>query len=206
MMSNSKSTLPQEYQKVLWIQADTDSYIDTEFIPSSDNIICEQVVLFPSQRDYNIGFYRHTSGNSNLTLASGCNFTYMSQWQLRSSGGWLYSSATAQINTIYNIKIEATNSKQTMYIDGVSVRQTSGTINLQGMGSFYLFITHTGYVNTFSSDMKLYSAKIYDNGVLVRDYIPCYRKSDMEPGLYDTVNNKFYYSGASSFISGPNDI
>lgn len=39
---------------------------------------------------------------------------------------------------------------------------------------------------------KLYACKIWDNNVLVRDFVPCYRKSDWEIWLYDLANNQFY--------------
>lgn len=52
--------------------------------------------------------------------------------------------------------------------------------------------------------MKLYSFKIYDNNVIVRDLIPAKRKSDNEIGLYDSVNGVFYTnSGTGEFIAGP---
>lgn len=52
--------------------------------------------------------------------------------------------------------------------------------------------------------MKLYSFKIYDNGTLIRDFIPCYRVADNEVGLYDIVNNQFYTNqGTGSFTKGP---
>ena len=51
--------------------------------------------------------------------------------------------------------------------------------------------------------MTLYSCKIYDDGVLVRDFIPCSRKSDGLIGLYDTVTKEFYTNaGTGEFIGG----
>ena len=52
--------------------------------------------------------------------------------------------------------------------------------------------------------MKIYSCKIYDNGVLVRDFIPI--KDDTGHGaLYDKVTQQiFYNSGTGDFICGPN--
>lgn len=39
---------------------------------------------------------------------------------------------------------------------------------------------------------KLYSVKLYKNNQLVRDFVPCYRKSDTEIWMYDIVNDTFY--------------
>ena len=39
---------------------------------------------------------------------------------------------------------------------------------------------------------KLYYMKMWDNTTLVRDLVPCYRKSDSVIWMYDLVNNQFY--------------
>jgi len=45
---------------------------------------------------------------------------------------------------------------------------------------------------------------MWDGTTLVRNMIPCYRRSDLKPGMYDTVNNVFYTnSGSGEFILGP---
>lgn len=39
---------------------------------------------------------------------------------------------------------------------------------------------------------------------VARNFIPCYRKSDMKPGMYDTVTGTFYTNqGSGEFILGP---
>ena len=40
--------------------------------------------------------------------------------------------------------------------------------------------------------IRIYSCQIYDNGTLVRDFIPCSEESSGHIGLYDTVNDIFY--------------
>ena len=56
-----------------------------------------------------------------------------------------------------------------------------------------------------STQMRLYSCKMYNSNVLQRDFVPCYRKSDWVIGLYDIVNNTFYTnSGSWTFTKGPN--
>lgn len=54
-----------------------------------------------------------------------------------------------------------------------------------------------------ASNIRLYSCKIYDNDVLVRDFIPIL---DIEgtPCMYDLVERKLYYNaGTGDFIAGP---
>lgn len=50
---------------------------------------------------------------------------------------------------------------------------------------------------------RLYSCKIYDNGVLVRDYVPA-KDADGVGCLFDKVNMQLVYSsGTSQFTAGP---
>lgn len=40
--------------------------------------------------------------------------------------------------------------------------------------------------------VRIYSFKIYDNNILIRNFIPCKRNSDSVNGLYDVLNGIFY--------------
>jgi hypothetical protein len=51
--------------------------------------------------------------------------------------------------------------------------------------------------------LNIYSAKIYDNDIIVRDYIPVRMKESNEVGLWDKVHSKFYgNAGTDVFIAG----
>lgn len=49
-----------------------------------------------------------------------------------------------------------------------------------------------GYGSTPSYVGDIYTVRIYGNGQLVRNMIPCYRNSDNAAGFYDTVSGSFY--------------
>lgn len=70
-----------------------------------------------------------------------------------------------------------------------------------GDQSFWLF--NAAEQSNLYSTMRLYYLKMYSDGVLVRNYIPCYKKEDNISGLYDIVNNIFYENeGAGNFVAG----
>lgn len=49
-----------------------------------------------------------------------------------------------------------------------------------------------------------YYVTIYKGGTKVREYIPCYRKSDDVVGMYDLVSSTFFTSaGSGAFTAGP---
>ena len=53
------------------------------------------------------------------------------------------------------------------------------------------------------AQMRLYSCQIERGGSLIRNFVPCYRKSDNVIGLYDLVNNAFYTNaGTGTFLKG----
>ena len=53
-----------------------------------------------------------------------------------------------------------------------------------------------------NATMKLYSCQIYDNGKLVRDFVPC-KDSSGVAGLYDVVNSKFYKNAGTGNFGTP---
>ena len=71
--------------------------------------------------------------------------------------------------------------------------------------TFYLFARNrTGGID-YNCKMRLYYCKLFDNTTLERHLIPCYRKLDKKPGLYDLVNNVFYTNQGTGddFVAGP---
>lgn len=56
---------------------------------------------------------------------------------------------------------------------------------------------HSGAIN-----IRIYYAKIWDGGTLIRDFIPAVRNDDGAIGMYDQVNDVFYTNdGTGSFIT-----
>lgn len=60
---------------------------------------------------------------------------------------------------------------------------------------------------SYRTGVKMYHLRVSQDGNLIRDYYPCYRKSDVAIGLYDVVENKFYLpENAATFIKGADVI
>ena len=56
---------------------------------------------------------------------------------------------------------------------------------------------------TGPSSQILYKQKIYKNTEILRDFVPCYRKSDDAVGLFDLVSNSFFNNeGSSPLLKG----
>ena len=50
--------------------------------------------------------------------------------------------------------------------------------------------------------MKCYSFKMWQDDTMVRDFVPCKRRSDNVYGMYDKVEGKFYASASSVAFTG----
>lgn len=50
--------------------------------------------------------------------------------------------------------------------------------------------------------MKCYSFKMWQDDTMVRDFVPCKRRSDNVCGMYDKVEGKFYISASSVAFTG----
>lgn len=66
-----------------------------------------------------------------------------------------------------------------------------------------LFIWHSKRYDSIYGNVDYYgSFKIYDNGKLIRDFIPAKRKLDGVIGMYDLVGRKFYTSQNGEAFTG----
>lgn len=81
---------------------------------------------------------------------------------------------------------------------------TNSAITFTTPHNFILFsLWQSGAISTEASFVgKFYSCQIYDNGVLIRDFIPILDANNT-PCLYDKVANQYYYNqGTGSFVIG----
>lgn len=86
-----------------------------------------------------------------------------------------------------------------LFKNGVSIKTHTATTT--PIKPIYLFdIALDGGVGCYA---KLKNAKIKIGGVLVRNFIPCFRNTDNVIGMYDLINNAFYINrGTGSFTKG----
>ena len=191
----SKS-LPTGYTQLEYIESTGTQYIDTGYNLTSEVL------------KYDLEF-ETTSSTSSFTLIGnsddgdtnfGINF-YSNQFYVGTSR-WLLSGNSWTKNQKYHKTIEANNGTLTVITDGVSQSATY-TSTLYKKSSIALFACKcdTKFSNS-GSYAKVYQAKIYDNNVLVRNYVPAKDSSNVV-GMYDLVEGKFYTNkGTGTFSAG----
>lgn len=195
-LSGGGGRLPGEYQAVEYIEGNGNQYIRTS-IYSNPLIVCQIDFTGNSGGDLLMGAFTNYGEGSNGWLRL---FSAGSSWYIdivSDSGSRLVGGGFAN-NQRYNIEF---GDRYIKLIDGEYIVS----------GPSVDFANRTTPIY-FGKDLrKIYSGKIYDNAVLVSNFIPCYRKSDNKPGMYDLAgsicpltNSPFYInSGSGEFTVGP---
>lgn len=202
--------LPDEYQEVEYIHGTGEQYINTGYAANANIEINfkykSDFIVFPSSsRTRCIIGGRKTASDG------------ISMWER--DGNYQYGKNTSQFlevkqaieNTdIHTVKIDKGGD---LYVDETKILTYTAGTSFQPGSYIYLFTTlsatNAGWTrrtdNTDNRTMigQFYHCIIRDNGVTVRHLIPCYRRSDNEPGMYDLVNGVFYTNaGTGSFTVG----
>ena len=194
-------SLPTEYTAVDYIEGHRAEYIDTGFKTTPKTRV-EATFQFtqvtPTQQRIFGNAYSETDGLVFTTyINGGGNFAWACQ---NNTGNWVNTGITADTNK-HTFIVDSLNNS--VSIDNYSATITSTRTN-NSINTMLLFSYRgNGVSPSDKSYLKMYSTKIYDNNVLVRDFIPCYRNSDNVVGMYDVVNNVFYTNqGTGAFTYG----
>lgn len=202
---NTQGLLSDEYQRVEYIQNDGYSYIDAEFVPNKSTSI--DVVY---QTDKTEGYSQYITGSRDAdqiayALSGSKN---SNDWvvTLNGDGGKYFNSGGGTRNTNkYRSIFEMDNGSATWTLkdltnNSIIYTKTEAIGEIQATENMFIFAFNSSSIH---EGLKIYSYKAYQNGILIRNFIPCYRKSDSEAGLYDLVGKKFYQnSGTGSFTKG----
>ena len=171
--------IPIEYMKVDYIQSDGNQYIDTNLIGNQNTKF--EISIVPTV----LTDVRHILGSiKNSSEAISFNISTSSNATSRWGSDSIKQSSGLTENNSYVISV----SEDGYYINNNLWWEPTQS-DFTTTGNMYLFGTN-GSTTRFAG--KIYYCKIWSGNDLVRNLIPCFRKSDNEVGLYDLINNVFY--------------
>ena len=199
----SNSLLPYEYQQAEYLETDGNQYIDTGLVPENgfgffidlmpltnvDTTSASCKAMGATKRNggfwggVEISTYATTNGGQMTWFAKNKwydpGFKSYTRVQLSNINNHYYSSTGKDYQTPY---ITASEIYGTLYL--LSINNDQGVI--PGAGS------------------RLWLCKLYNNDDVVANLVPCYRKADEKPGMYDTVRKIFLTNqGTNEFDIGP---
>lgn len=194
-----------EYQRVEYIESaeeETYPYIITDFIADNSSGV-EVIASFPILQD------RIPMGSRENSDATRFYCVYPMSANSIYYGFNTGSTISCQlkVNTIYRLQTNFLNSRLVNVYDKEGVRKggtsISGTLTQQSV-PVSIFGYHSASSGTVTSkrEFKLYSARCSRGHEVVREYIPCYRKSDGVVGLYEKFTGQFLTSETGAFAKG----
>ena len=177
--------LPDDYIQLEYIQSNGNQWIDTGIKGETRWVGCAQSVqnttksqtLLITQGGGNVGTFYGSVSNGN-------------KWTLKGSPYSTNYDITSKQN--FDILFKTTGPSGTIGDTSVNIT-TSCTLSTN-------WIISCERTTTYPYIGKIWPLKAYQQGLLVRNYIPSKRKSDNVIGLYDMVSRRFFTnSGTGSF-------
>lgn len=182
-----------KYQKVEYIQSDWNQIIDTWVYWTWNTSILTKMVVTSRKGNYDMYYWAYWDGNIRAFFMQS---NYPDNNKIRvvnysnddATRKYVDSINNLQFNTEYII--EHTN---TTFKINWTVQWTMASSSFTTNYTLCVFWIH-GKTWTLTPKLiwKVYYFKIYNNWTLVRDFAPCYRKSDSVIWLLDIVNKQFY--------------
>lgn len=193
MQTFETGRLPKEYQEVEYIQSNGNQYIDTGI---NGNAIGEYEIKLNALGSEAHGWEQYFAGDRNTQYSTGKLY---SSSQILVYQGFPTGGPDMQMGSLSDT-LEIKVLRETgITSNGTYKSQYSGAP--WGTLTFWVFNSHSE--PSLGASMKLYYLKMYSNGTLSRDFVPCYRKSDNVIGLYDLVSKTFFTNaGTGNFIKG----
>ena len=186
-------SLPSGYTRLEYIKSSGTQYINTGFNPNQNTrVVVDAKPLSVTQAQLWCIFGVRTSVFFELYKASTRNMRLT----------FLYGSTYTQgfDSLDYTKRQTFEINKNTATVDGTTLTYSAQTFQ-QAYPLFLFASDNTGKAEGIAA-AELYSAKVYDNGTLIRDFIPCKNASGVI-GLWDDVNSVFYQNaGSGTFDAG----
>lgn len=175
--------LPDEYQEVEYISRE----INGAYITCGKNMNLNGCELYISASVSTESGERAIAGSNTTDTGLG------GVWELYPSGSGfrIWSNASAGYKpTIVERTPFSLNTKFNVHISFAEGHNTGLVIGQYRSGAY-------------QTDCNIYSCNVYKDNIKILDLIPCYRKSDNEIGMYDTVSQTFYTNqGTGTFTKG----
>lgn len=185
-----EQNLPDGYTAVEYIESGGTQYINADFKANQNT----RLVMDFEYNGGHVVLGAYDAGGEAAFVLQNVNGTWY-QYYGNSAG---YTTVACAEGGRYLVDMD----KETISINGV-VARTAAANTFQGSYPMILCGMHNagnGVANL--ANLKVYSCQIYDNGVMVRDYVPCIDPSGAV-GLLDMVSQSFYpNAGSGAFAAG----
>lgn len=185
-------SLPSGYKRLEYIQSSGTQYINTGFKPNNNTRVVMDLLYTGSESISNeFGAWNSSNNASFISLTTGKNNLYP-----------FYGNTSKQVSADRTARHTVDMDKNVVKMNGTTMI-TFDQMSFQCIYPMFLCCFNNVGATENMTSMRIYSCQIYDNGTLVRDFIPCQTTSG-DIGLLDDVNSVFYgNAGTGTFTAGP---
>lgn len=203
--SSDEENLYDQYQRVEYItsaEEGTYPYIITDFIADNESGV-EVIASFPTLVDRIPMGSREDGGTTRFYCVYPMSTS--SVYYGFNTGSSISCSLT--VDTIYRLQTNFLNSRLINVYENDGTRKVNSAINATltqhsvPVSIFGYNYASNGAVSS-KREFKLYSARCSRGHEVVREYIPCYRKSDGVVGLYEKFTGQFLTAEEGAFTKG----
>lgn len=186
--------LPSGYTALEYIQSSGTQYINTGFKANGNTRLTVDIDILPTNPGV-VGVFGGRDGG----LVNTFSFWEMADTEFRMD--YAVKAYTISTNTVGRKLID--QNKNVTTINGMEYSQSASTFQAKTPLTVFGINENNGIPDERRVKAKLYSCQIYDNGALVRNFVPC-KSSTGAAGLYDMAGRKFYgNAGTGAFAAGP---
>lgn len=185
--------LPSAYQEVEWIWSNGSQRIDTTYIPNEK-----------TKAEWKMWNWTETGSH--------CIFGTMyyfwgnpGRWFSVVTDAYMFNNSSWVAHWMNDGSVHTWELSQAWLIVDWVTKATPAITTFTCPYSLLLFCTRNNGTPAEYATFRYYYYKLYDDGTLVRDFVPCYRIADWEIWMYDVVNDVFYTNSWSwTFTKWPN--
>ena len=187
-----KSYDSDPYEPVEYIESHGTEYIDTGILLNNNSrVVCDFSMEDYTSRQYIFGG-RYTSSSNAFAFTA-----YTGTW----CGVGYYSTYDAylpiDLHTVHRIDLN----KNVATLDGTVINTAEERTFTAGNTMMLFGIKAT--TSNMVGHSRIYRCTVYNNGVLLADFVPVRRKSDGVLGMYDTVGVRFLTNSGTGEFTTP---
>ena len=198
---NAPHLLPAEYRQLEYLEGGVESYINTSLTYYKTTVYAD--VAFPYGNACAVGVsVNGQKSTKHFQIMRSYNYNSSIQAMNCNKNVWhRTNSLSERVQILYN------SSDGKLYVNGVEVDPSNPMDGgaPSGIPVFLFAYNDSGSPSLSSPLVRIYRITIWDklSGALQRDFIPCYRKADGTPGMYDLVSGTlFVNAGTGTFERG----
>lgn len=182
------------FTELEYIESTGAQWIGTGLLPNGNTRLLLEIEVTTPGTSFLFGSRHNSSANS---TSNSFSMPQIDGASLRTDYG--SSEAAISVSPLQRLAIDKDKNNTT--VNGITV--TSPVQTFQSSYELVLFAINTANTKSAYTSAKLHSCQVYDNGNLVRDYIPV-KLYDGSVGLLDELTEVFYgNAGTGAFIAGP---